>query len=51
MSKVVISSLTGERIVWDEDPDEADVAAQSTQVNPQDARLLREVPPHWGNGR
>ncbi|MFC0675867.1 hypothetical protein [Brachybacterium hainanense] len=67
--RVVISSLTGEPIPWDEEsqapvpgpgavdrpliPDcaEADSRDVETSGSSDDARITRDVPPHWGNGR
>ena len=46
--RVVISSVTGEPIPWEEDETEA---APASVGDSNDARLAGDVPPHWGRGR
>jgi hypothetical protein len=46
--RVVISSVTGEPIPWEEDETEA---APAPGGDSNDARLAGDVPPHWGRGR
>lgn len=43
---VVISSVTGEPIAWEDD--EGDHGARRPDA--RDAEILRDVPPHWGTG-
>ena len=63
--RVVISSLTGKPIPWDEEeqqaareehrpilPDRlAEDAPDPRADESNDARIARDVPPHWGRGR
>lgn len=71
--RVVISSVTGRPIPWDEEPDGRDGASGAAaaarpderpvipdrlsedapepgEAADHDARILRDVPPHWGTG-
>jgi hypothetical protein len=47
---VVISSLTGKPIPWGEEDEEREAEAERKRPSGHDAELLRDVPPHWGNG-
>jgi hypothetical protein len=48
--RVVISSLTGKPIPWGEEDEEREAEAERKRPSGHDAELLRDVPPHWGNG-
>jgi hypothetical protein len=53
--KVVISSLTGKPMAWDEDEqddeEQDEDRAERRRSAAHDAQILREIPPHWGTGR
>lgn len=42
--RVVISSVTGEPIPWEDDD------SAPSRPDAHEAQLLRDVPPHWGTG-
>lgn len=50
-SRVVISSLTGKPMDWPAEPDEDEAGAPRRTPTADDARITREIPPHWGKGR
>jgi hypothetical protein len=45
--RVVISSLTGKPMPWEDDDEDAQEEGKDTA---HEAELRRDVPPHWGTG-
>ncbi|WP_114853697.1 hypothetical protein [Brachybacterium sp. YJGR34] len=46
--KVVISSVTGKPIAWEDEPEDG---PEPGAEESNDARIAGDVPPHWGRGR